>query len=72
MTVTAPLIAHTGPTTGSARVGSAIPRGTTLAIGCKLPGRAVGGNPWWYNLGGGSWVSTRYVANSGHTPDICS
>lgn len=68
---TAPLVAHTAPTVGSARIGKGIPRGTTLAIGCKLPGRPVGGNPWWYNLGGGSWVSARYVANSGPAPDIC-
>lgn len=68
---TAPLVAYAAPTSGSARVGRVIPRGTTLAIGCKVPGRAVGGNPWWYNLGGGSWVSARHVANSGAAPDIC-
>jgi uncharacterized protein YraI len=64
---------RSGPNTANARVSSA-PRGTLLAIVCKVDSQVIGGNPRWYQLtgdGGGQWVPARYVSNVGSTPPFC-
>lgn len=67
------LAVRSGPHTANAKVSSA-PRGTTLALVCKVDSQAVDGNRRWYQLtgdGGGQWVSARYVANVGAAPPYC-
>lgn len=67
------LAVRSGPTTADPKVSSA-PRGSTLAIVCKVDSQNVAGNRRWYQLtgdGGGQWVSARYVTNVGAAPPYC-
>jgi uncharacterized protein YraI len=67
------LSVRSGPHTANAKVSSA-PRGSTLAIVCKVDSQTVDGNRRWYQLtgdGGGQWVSARYVTNIGAAPPYC-
>lgn len=67
------LAVRSGPNLANAKVSSA-PKGTELALVCKVDSQVVGGNARWYQLtgdGGGQWVSARYVANVGTAPPYC-
>ena len=67
------LAVRSGPHSANLKVSSA-PRGSTLAIVCKVDSQNVGGNTRWYQLtgdGGGQWVSARYVSNMGAIPPYC-
>jgi hypothetical protein len=65
------LTQRTGPTRAAASAVT-LPRGTTVAVVCKLPGQDVQGNRLWYNLTNGRWLSARYVSNLGQAPGWCN
>ncbi|GAA5036409.1 SH3 domain-containing protein [Actinopolymorpha pittospori] len=53
---------RTAPTTKAASAGR-LPYGKIVKIVCKVNGPAVDGNPRWYQLFDGRWVTARYVMN---------
>lgn len=68
---TTTLAKRTAPTTRAAAVGS-LAAGTDIGVVCKLTGQSVAGNPLWYYLHDGRWISARYVTNRGAAPAYCS
>lgn len=53
---------RTAPTTKAASAGR-LPYGKVIQIVCKVNGPSVDGNPRWYQLFDGRWVTARYVKN---------
>ena len=72
VTATTNLSVRFGPTTASRAVGSVRP-GQVIPLVCKVRGTSVEGNDLWYALPPtlNEWVSARYVANVGSTPQWC-
>ena len=64
------LVQREAPTT-RANSHSALTKGTSVRILCKLRGQEVGGNDLWYALPQGLWVAARYVADVGAAPAYC-
>jgi uncharacterized protein YgiM (DUF1202 family) len=60
-----------GPTNASKIVGS-LKYGTKVELICKVNGPKVDGNPRWYQLRDGRWVTARYMQNVGEAPRFCS
>lgn len=58
------------PTSASSAVGT-VKYGSLVEIICKLNGQPVDGNPRWYQLTNGRWVTARYVANVMAPPPYC-
>ncbi|WP_330173187.1 SH3 domain-containing protein [Streptomyces sp. NBC_01498] len=48
-----------------------IPFGTYIDIKCKVNGEVIDGNPRWYLLKNGGWVSARWVENVNGIPPWC-
>ena len=67
------LVGHLRPST-HAPANHTFPNGSELTLDCKVPGPVVRGNPRWYLVvaeGDATWVSARYVRNTGPSPDPC-
>ncbi|MBM7785230.1 SH3 domain-containing protein [Tenggerimyces flavus] len=58
---------RSGPT-NKAKLAGKLKYSTKVHVLCKLNGPKVGGNPRWYQLTDGKWVSARYVKNVGKAP----
>ncbi|HEY6738100.1 MAG TPA: SH3 domain-containing protein [Actinopolymorphaceae bacterium] len=61
---------RTAPTTRSRAVGH-LAYGKVVPIICKVNGQTVGGNPRWYQLYSGRWISARYAKNLSTIPKFC-
>lgn len=60
-----------GPTNKSAIVGK-VKKGANVSTVCKVNGPKVDGNPRWYQLRDGRWITARYVENlQGYIPSFC-
>jgi hypothetical protein len=58
------------PTTDASSLAT-LADGVSVRITCKVQGENIGGNPRWYKLGTGRWVSAQYVTNIGSPPSWC-
>jgi uncharacterized protein YgiM (DUF1202 family) len=59
------------PTNASQLVGT-LKYGTGVELLCKVNGPTVGGNPRWYQIYDGRWVTARYIENFYGTVHYCS
>ena len=67
-----PLLVHKKPSTHSKVVGKLRP-GANVAIACKTKGKPVYGNPYWYKLAHGGYVTANphFVKIIGKHPHKC-
>ncbi len=59
------------PSTADATAGT-VAKGASVRIVCQTSGQGVLGNPKWYYLEDGRWVSSRYVNGFEGSPNDCA
>lgn len=59
------------PTNASKLVGK-LKYGTGIELLCKVNGPKIDGNPRWYQIGDGRWVTARYIENFYGTVQFCN
>jgi hypothetical protein len=62
---------RTAPT-NKAKLAGTVKYGKVVSIICKVNGPKVGGNPIWYQLEDGRWVTGRYVDATVFPPTFCN